>query len=289
MASGDRATRRLWLHEERFPGQAVLDTAVSHAMLRSVAAGDRGDSLRLYAPDAALLFSSLDARRPGYARAVEVARGAGYTPVIRLAGGHAAVFLESALAFAWASAESNAQLGIRRRFEDLTRWFVAALRELGLDARVGPVPGEYCPGEYSVNVAGRIKVMGVGQRVIRGGAHVGGVLTVRQSRPLREILVPIYEALDLEFRPETAGGIADFDASLEMRDVCLALQRVLEREGIHLELARFGEDLRSAAEALIPFHDPALARGSAGLRGDQRLAGSKVLLAPGRDDAGSES
>lgn len=258
-------------------------------MLRSVAAGDRGDSLRLYAPDPALLFSSLDARRPGYARAVEVAGQAGYTPVIRLAGGHAAVFLESALAFAWASAEPDAHLGIRRRFEDLTRWFVTALRELGLDARLGPVPGEYCPGEYSVNVAGRVKVMGVGQRVIRGGAHVGGVLTVRQSAALREILIPIYQALDLEFRPETAGGIADFDDSLEMRDVRLALERVLEREGLRLEPAVFGEELRTAAEALRPLHDPALAPGAAGLGADRRLAGSKVLLVSEPDEPDVES
>ena len=81
---------------------------MSHALLRAVATGARGESLRLYAPDDAMLFSSLDARRPGYSRAVEIASDAGYTPVTRLAGGHAAVFLESSVAFAWASPASRA-------------------------------------------------------------------------------------------------------------------------------------------------------------------------------------
>ena len=40
-----------------------------------------------------------------------------------------------------------------------------ALQRLGLDARLGELAGEYCPGEFSVNLAGRSKVMGVGQRV----------------------------------------------------------------------------------------------------------------------------
>ena len=97
---------------------------MSHALLRAVATGARGESLRLYAPDDAMLFSSLDARRPGYSRAVEIASDAGYTPVTRLAGGHAAVFLEQSVAFAWASSDPDAHLHIQPRFERLTGWIV---------------------------------------------------------------------------------------------------------------------------------------------------------------------
>jgi hypothetical protein len=57
----------------------------------------------------------------------------------------------------------------------------------------------------------------VGQRVIRGGAHVGGVLTVAQTELLRDTLAPIYEALDIEFQAETAGGIRLFARALEIR------------------------------------------------------------------------
>lgn len=244
------------LHRDRFPGQPVLDTAVSHAMLRRVAKGDVPDSLRLYRPDDALLFSSLDARRPGYARALELARAAGFEPVLRLAGGHAAVFLESSLAFAWASADPDAPLHIRSRFERLSGWVVAALRRLGLDARVGEVAGEYCPGEFSVNLGGRIKVMGVGQRVIRGGAHVGGVVTVADTRRLREVLIPIYAALELEFRPETAGGIADVDPTLTANLLIEAIAEVLRGEGLPLTDSRFDPAIEGEAAALRAFHTP---------------------------------
>jgi lipoate-protein ligase A len=244
------------LHHDRFPGQPVLDTAVSHALLRRVARGDAAESLRLYRPDDALLFSSLDTRRPGYGRALELARAAGFEPVVRLAGGHAAVFLGSSLAFAWACPDPDASLHIRPRFERLSGWVVAALRRLGLDARIGEIAGEYCPGEFSVNLGGQVKVMGVGQRVVRGGAHVGGVVTVAETERLREVLVPIYDALELDFRPETAGGIADVDPGLSAEDLIEALGDVLRGEGIALAPSQFDPAIEDEARKLHGFHSP---------------------------------
>ncbi|MFO0689501.1 MAG: lipoate--protein ligase family protein [Myxococcota bacterium] len=271
------------LHRDRFPGEPVLDTAVSHALLRRVARGDAAESLRLYRPDDALLFSSLDARRPGYAEAVARARAAGFEPVVRLAGGHAAVFLASSLAFAWATPDPEASLHIRPRFERLAGWMVAALRRLGLDARVGELAGEYCPGEFSVHLEGRFKVMGVGQRVIRGGAHVGGVVTIAETGRLRDVLVPIYEALELEFRPETAGGLADVDPSLTAEDLIEALAEVLRAEGIALEDARFDAGIGDEARALADFHAPDALASARALRpldhaGRPAIGGTKTLL-----------
>ena len=71
---------------------------------------------------------------------------------------------------------------------------------LGVDARVGEVAGEYCPGEFSVNARGAAKLAGIGQRVVVGGAHVGGVIVVRGAGRIREVLTPIYEALEIDWR-----------------------------------------------------------------------------------------
>ena len=54
-----------------------------------------------------------------------------------------------------------------RRFERFGSLFAKALGRLGVDARVGAVPGEYCPGAHSVNARGTVKLVGTAQRVIK--------------------------------------------------------------------------------------------------------------------------
>ena len=224
-----------------------------------------------------MLFSSLDVRRPGYARAVELAEQAGFGSVIRLAGGRAAAFLEESMAFAWATRDPDARSHIRARFERLTGFVVGALRRLGLDARVGEIPGEYCPGEFSVNIAGRVKVMGVGQRVIRGGAHIGGVLTVGHSALHRATLLGVYDALELEFRPETAGGVGDFEAGITVEVVVESMRQVFEAEGVALCPEGFDGATLEVAKALVPMHQ-ALDRGSVRGQSLRSIEGKTLLL-----------
>ena len=95
------------------------------------------------------------------------------------------------------------------RFEATAELMAAALARLGVDARVGEVPREYCPGAYSVNAGGRRKLVGVGQRVIARAAHVGGVIIVAQSERVRAVLEPVYRALGLDWDPATAGAVDD--------------------------------------------------------------------------------
>jgi octanoyl-[GcvH]:protein N-octanoyltransferase len=73
---------------------------------------------------------------------------------------------------------------------------------------VGEVPGEYCPGGYSVNARGETKLAGVGQRLIMGGAHLGAVVVADGAGLVTEALVPVYEALGLEWDPATSGSVA---------------------------------------------------------------------------------
>ncbi len=265
---------RVALLSETFPGQPQRDAAISHALLRRVAAGELPESLRLYVPDEAVLFSLLDARNPGFARARAVAADLGCPSVLRLAGGHAALFHRRCLAFAWAIPAAQAGDGIAGRFETLANLVVRALARLGVDARQGAVPGEYCPGEYSVNAGGRIKLMGVGQRIIRGGAHVGGVIVVGDSPRLKEILAPVYQALDLPWDPDSAGAVEDVAPGVGVEDVKRALlaefaaERGLERvamEDATLSLAHTleawhvpGEGPRRAAMRTAPSSEKAL-------------------------------
>src|SRR3970282_1800772 len=115
---------------------------------------------------------------PGWGAAVSRPRDFGFEPVLRLAGGRAAVYHEATLAVAWAIPDPAPRERIRERFDEIAAIARDALRALGVDARVGLVPGEYCPGAHSVNARGERKLVGVGQRVIRGAAHVGAVVVV---------------------------------------------------------------------------------------------------------------
>jgi lipoate-protein ligase A len=200
---------RLVLLRESFPERPALDTAVSHALLVLAGRGEGAESLRLHRAGPNVAFGKLDAVRPGYPAAVAAARERGFEAVERLAGGRAAVYHPDVVGIAHTIPHPDPRPGTYERFAREAEIAAGALRSLGVDARVGEVPGEYCPGAFSVSAAGRLKLAGVGQRVVRGAAHVGGVVVVRGADRVRDVLVPVYAALGLEWDPSTTGSVAD--------------------------------------------------------------------------------
>jgi octanoyl-[GcvH]:protein N-octanoyltransferase len=195
-------------------GGPTSDTAVSRAVLQRVDAGELPATLRLSRPPRVVAFSSRDARNPAFPDAVAAARERGFASVLRLAGGRAAVFTPETIAFAWAVPASSPSEGIRDRFATLAGALRDAFRSLGADARVGEVPGEYCPGEWSVNIGGTRKVAGVGQRLLRRAAHTGGVIVVRDGPLINDVLTPVYAAMGEPWEPRATGQLRDVvDAS----------------------------------------------------------------------------
>ena len=177
--------------------------------MRRVAREELPETLRLTRPGAMVAFAKQDAVAPGYAAAVAAAREQGFEAVLRLAGGRAAVFHDQTIALAHAVPHPEPRAGIHARFEWTARLIVRALRGLGADARVGEVAGEYCPGGYSVNARGAVKLAGIGQRIIAGGSHMGGVIVVGGAARVRDVLVPVYRALGLAWDPATAGAVEE--------------------------------------------------------------------------------
>jgi lipoate-protein ligase A len=236
-----------------FPDDPALDTAVSRALMLRVAAGELPETLRLARPGRIVAFGKRDAVAQGYPAAVRAARDGGFEAIERLAGGRAAVFHGDTISFAHAIPDPDPRSGVDRRFEETAQLLAAALRGLGVDARVGEVQGEYCPGAHSVNAAGERKLMGVGQRLVAGGVHVGGVVVVDDSAGVRDILVPVYAALALEWRPETTGSVADeapgttWDA---VRDAIVAGYA----ERYRLEAVDLDPDTLQLARRLAPEH-----------------------------------
>lgn len=194
---------------DSFGGRPAFDTAVSRALLLRASEGVLSETLRIYRPDAVVAFGRRDAAADGYPSAVRAAREQGFAAVLRLAGGRAAVFHEQTIAFARTIPDRDPTSRTFVRFEETAEIIAAALRRLGVDARVGEVPNEYCPGGYSVNARGQRKLAGIGQRLVAGAAHVGGVLVAGESKRIVDVLIPVYSALGLEWDPNTAGSVED--------------------------------------------------------------------------------
>lgn len=209
-----------------------LDTGISHAIVRAVGEGRLEDTFRIHATERIVAFGRQDRVTAGYRSAVAAARTGGYLPVERLAGGRAAVFHEGTLAFSWATATDEPRAGITERFKTISDLMAATFRDLGADARVGELPGEYCPGAYSVHIAGSGKVMGVGQRLVKGAAHVGGVIVVDGGRRIADILRPVYAALEVPWDPRTSGDLADRIPGVTLADATAALTARLESLGV---------------------------------------------------------
>jgi lipoate-protein ligase A len=199
----------LRLIRHSFPDAPELSTAVSRTILRRVAAGELPSTIRIHRPAREVAFGRQDVASPGYGAATEAARAAGFAAVERLAGGRAAVFHAGTIAIARAYADPQPPKRTYARFEEMAGVIADALRSLGVDARVGEIPGEYCPGAYSVNARGATKLAGIGQRMIRGGAHMGGVVVAGGGREIADVLIPVYEALELDWDPATSGSVAE--------------------------------------------------------------------------------
>jgi lipoate-protein ligase A len=237
-----------------FPDPPELDTAVSYASLKEIAAGRLPDLFRIYAPARIVAFGRQDTHSPGFGEAVAACEQEGFTPVVRLAGGRAAVFHEGTLAFSWQTRTSQPKLGISRRFEFVTGVLATALRALGFEATVGEIPGEYCPGRYSIHVAGQ-KVIGIGQRLVDGAAHVGGVIVVDDRASVNRVLDPVYRALGLTWDPGVTGALADH-RPVRSSDVSGEVIAELRRRLDLFDLA-LPTDLVNQAALLVPNHQPA--------------------------------
>lgn len=239
-------------------GDPEADLLEGIRLLERVRDGQAGATLRLYRPDPTLAFGQRDVRLPGYDAAASSARELGFAPVVRKAGGRAAAYHRGTLIVDHVEPASEAMRGHQERFRVLGQLYADALGSLGIDAVVGEIPGEYCPGEFSVHgtpsasgpsstagpstLAGPVKLVGTAQRVVAGAWLFASVFVVEDSAPLRRVLEAVYRGMALPFDPSTAGAAEDLVPGITVPDVERAL---LEAYARHTALV----DPHAAAQA----------------------------------------
>ncbi|HTU96819.1 MAG TPA: hypothetical protein VMF14_13320 [Solirubrobacteraceae bacterium] len=243
------------LLQGRLGDDPVLDLALATALLEQVAAGERGPVIRVYEPAPTVAFGRRDSFLEGFTAATEAATTAGFTPAIRSAGGRAAAYHERCLVIDEIVPAPDAMADVDARFADEAESQAQALRELGVDARVGEVPGEYCPGRFTVNAGGETKLIGAAQRIISGAWLFSSVVVVADARLVRDVLVRVYAALGLEWDPASVGSVAD---EVEAATVAQVQAALLQRLGARYELtpSNLGEAEREAARARLARHRP---------------------------------
>jgi octanoyl-[GcvH]:protein N-octanoyltransferase len=201
------------------PDDPALDMAVSHALLRHASSGVGGPALRVFRPAPMVAFGRRDANRPGFPEAVAACRSADFMPVVRAAGGRAVACTSAALVIDHIQPDEGALRGVDARFEDFGVMFAGALGSFGIDARVGEVPGEYCPGAHSINARGLVKLVGTAQRMVRGAWLFSSVVMVDDADAVRPLLAEVYDALGLAFDPGSVGSVRSESPAATIEEV----------------------------------------------------------------------
>lgn len=242
------------LHTDLTADPAV-EPSLSRVILDQVAAGDRPATVRFSRLGRVVAFGRRDTVSPGYLAAVRAIRQAGFPGMERLTGGRVAAHAEGTMVLAITTPEEDPARNTTGRFRLASELVREAFADLGVDARIGQIPGEYCPGEWSINGAGRIKLAGAGQRMIRGAVHLAFVIVASGGDTIRAVLEPVHSALDLEWDPSTAGAIDDLRPGTTTDDVEAAILGRLRRtsEIIPVEIDRETLELaRSRADRFRP-------------------------------------
>lgn len=257
MRDGDRRrtdARLLVLETGSTPRPAAVEIAISHALLNRVGAGELPPLIRVYRPAPTVAFGRLDANGAGYGEAVEAARLHGFEPAVRLAGGRAAAYHRASLVCEEISAEQSGPGGIGDRFERFSQHLRDALAALGADTAVGELPDEYCPGRHSIHVGGRLKVVGIAQRVTRHAALTGASIVIGDGDPVREVLRDVYSALSLELDPSTVGALEDALPGVGVDAVAAEVVARLRGDD-ELDAAGIDADTMALATTLLPRHE----------------------------------
>ena len=235
-------------------GSASLDTAVSRSMLQRVSDGELPESLHIAQPQSVVAFGRHDSMTEGFGDAVAIALDQGFDPTVRIAGGRAVVFHADVVRFAWTVPSTDPVVEMQSRFVSVASHIVTALASLGIDASVGELAREYCPGAYSVHIDGGGKIMGSGQRLARRAAQVAGMVVVSGADIINTVLTPIYASLGLDMDPAATGSIADV-AEIETATVASAVAEQFARGRETLQSEIDGATM-SLARQHQPEHDP---------------------------------
>ncbi len=208
------------------------DLDLSTVLLNYVATTmDSARLIRVYRPEPTVAFSRRESHLPGFDSAVTAAASLGFVPVVRPTGGRAVSYDQSCLVIDVVDPVVGRHHGNQAAFDQAAQAVSAALRGLGVDAFVGEIPGEYCPGSYSVNARHAVKMAGISQRVVAGARLISVMIPVGLPDLLVEVLSAVNHELGFPWDPGTFGSVDGEIEGVSFGDLSIALRTALSPLG----------------------------------------------------------
>ena len=236
-------------------GDPALELALARAMVTEARLGQIEESLRIYRPASpVVVFGRRDTRLPGFPRAVEAARAAGFEPAVRATGGRAVAYTGEALVVDHVRHEPGSAGGQDARFAEFGERFVDLFRGFGIDARLGAVPGEYCPGAHSVNARGVEKLVGTAQRMAPGAWLFSSLIVVADEDRLRPVLTEVYRCLGQDFDASSVGSLTREAPGLDIDAAEAAVVDAYCSGGPPAAPAPVDDELLAMARSLVSQH-----------------------------------
>jgi lipoate-protein ligase A len=226
-------SRKIQLIKKSYTSTPTLETAISKTMLDEASSKMIPETLRFFEPKNLVAFSLRDSKKDGFKNAVITTFQNSFDPVLRLSGGKAALFHWGTIGYAWTIPDDNPKANVCERFEEISLRVKDTFSSMGIDAHIGEINGEYCPGKYSVNARRKSKIMGVGQRLAKYASHIGGVINITNSKLTQTILTKIYKDLDYEWIPTTVGSIEDEIGEITNNEI---ISKLIEKFSEHYSL-----------------------------------------------------
>lgn len=231
-----------------------LELAFAHALVRRASRGELDEVVRVYRPlEPMVVFGRRDTKRPGFRRAVEACAASGFTVSVRATGGRAVAYAPRSIVVDHVKRDPDATAAHEHRFQAFGAIFVDLLRERGVDARLGPVLGEYCPGAHSINARGTVKLIGTAQRVVKDAWLFSSLVLVDGADEVRPVLSRVYAALELPFDEASVGAVADESRAVGILEL---EQAIIEALAAQAGIRPSRQDMATLglARELLPLH-----------------------------------
>lgn len=178
-----------------------------------------------YRPAAGVALTRRESLKSGYPAAAAAAEQRGFAPVIRPTGGRAAAFNSTCLVLDVIDRRRSPTLDPAEAFSAGGLSIVGVMRRFGIDARLGGVPGEYCPGQHSVNARGAVKLAGTAQRLTKRAQLFSALIPLGDVDAIREVLIAVNRRLGLDWDPRTLGSPASEISGIDAAALGLELVR----------------------------------------------------------------